>query len=96
MVHVVVMIFALLLVLSLCGLVGAILWLVVRRGHTLTAHDLIPLVGFALSGLVSFTVFSISHAPQKVPPMVPPMVLPTGLMLPILTASPSPTPSATP
>ena len=83
MLQVVVLIFAVVLILSLCGVVGTILWLVVRRGHRLTAQDLIPLVGFALSGLVSFLVFTItstsSSAPQKTPP--------TGIVSPTPTAS---------
>jgi uncharacterized BrkB/YihY/UPF0761 family membrane protein len=75
--HTIVLIFAVVLALSLCGVVGAILWLVARRGHRLAAQDLIPLVGFTLSGLVSFLVFTISisaassNAPQKTSDSVP-------------------------
>src|SRR5207248_300975 len=45
-----------------CGVVVAIIWLVVHRGHRLVAKDLIPLVGFALSGLVSLGLVAISTA----------------------------------
>ena len=91
MLHIIVLIFAVVLGLSLCGVVGAILWLVMRRGHRLTAQDLIPLVGFTLSGLVSFLVFTISAASSSTQQKKPP----TGTVPPTLTALPSPTAMAT-
>jgi hypothetical protein len=91
MLHVAVLIFAVVLGLSLCGVVATILWLVVRRGHRLTAQDLIPLVGFTLSGLVSFLVFTISAASSSTQQKK----LPTGTVPPTLTALPSPTAMAT-
>src|SRR4051812_2952145 len=99
MLHLVIVIFGVVLALSLCGVVGTVLWMVVRRGQTLMAHDLIPLVGFTLSGLVSFLIFTISttvsSTPQKKPPTGP---APHSLMTsptPTATATPTPPPAAT-
>src|SRR5947209_3913965 len=89
MLHMVILIFGVVLALSFCGIVGAILWLVVHRHQRLAAQDLIPLVGFTLSGLISFLIFTISttisSTPQKEPPTGP---APHSLMT-------SPTPTAT-
>src|SRR5438105_3845554 len=83
-----VVLFAVLLVLSLCGIVGAILWLVLHHGQRLTVHDLIPLVGFTLSGLVSLGLFTLSAAGRH--------PTPTTGQRPTPTASPAASPPARP